>query len=177
MKHMGTAAAFKRHFSSAALGEIFRSPIAGQGLRALTDIAKGQVIGLYGGRRFASLHEWMASGANDGRYLFSLGNGSVIDGKRSRLGKVNHSCEPNLTVVPVVLGQQAEMLFLAQRDIAAGEEFTLDYHLSVPDGEPLDLSQWRCQCSTPSCRGWMYAPDRLRRALRHAGKETRPDAH
>ncbi len=158
---LGTPSAFKKHFSSPVLLEVFDSPIAGKGLRSLEPIKAGQLLGFYGGQRFASMKEWEESGRTDGRYLFSAGDGSVIDGKFARLGKVNHSCEPNLTVLPAALGSEPVIAFLAKRDIASGEELSLDYLIS---SDAPDLTKWVCNCGTSKCRGWMYHPDLLKKA-------------
>lgn len=57
---------------------------------------------------------------------------------------INHSCAPNC-FSRVVRGH---MLFFALRDIAAGEEITLDYTPSQHPGRP-------CTCGAPNCRGVM----------------------
>jgi uncharacterized protein len=57
---------------------------------------------------------------------------------------INHSCEPNC-FSRVTHGR---MLFFALRDIAAGEELTLDYTPSQHPGR-------RCTCGAAKCRGVM----------------------
>ncbi|MBA3272423.1 MAG: SET domain-containing protein-lysine N-methyltransferase [Chthoniobacterales bacterium] len=57
---------------------------------------------------------------------------------------INHSCAPNC-FSRVIHGH---MLFFALRDIAAGEELTLDYTPSQHPGRP-------CTCGAPNCRGVM----------------------
>jgi SET domain-containing protein len=57
---------------------------------------------------------------------------------------INHSCEPNC-FSRVMHGH---MIFFALRDIAAGEEITLDYTPSQHPGR-------RCTCGAPNCRGVM----------------------
>lgn len=57
---------------------------------------------------------------------------------------INHSCAPNC-FSRVLHGH---MLFFALRDIAAGEEITLDYTPSQHPGRP-------CMCGAPNCRGVM----------------------
>lgn len=54
---------------------------------------------------------------------------------------INHSCEPTL-------GYDAEGNVVAARNIAAGEELTIDYGcFSVNIDET-----WECQCGSPKCR-------------------------
>ena len=43
---------------------------------------------------------------------------------------LNHSCEPNV-------GVQGQIVFVAMRDVAAGEELTLDYGTIDHDAEPM----------------------------------------
>ena len=54
---------------------------------------------------------------------------------------LNHSCEPNLSV-------RGKREMIALRDIAAGEELTFDYSITV-DELPWTMD---CLCATPSCR-------------------------
>jgi hypothetical protein len=53
---------------------------------------------------------------------------------------LNHSCEPNV-------GIQGQIVFVAMRDVAAGEELTLDYATIDHDTEPMP-----CRCGAPGCR-------------------------
>jgi SET domain-containing protein len=54
---------------------------------------------------------------------------------------INHSCEPNC----FSRVQHGRMLFFALRDIAPGEELTLDYTPSQHPGRP-------CTCGAAKCR-------------------------
>lgn len=68
-----------------------------------------------------------------------------VDGSRGGNGMqyVNHSCTPN-TFMRIIHGH---VIFFALRDIAPGEELTLDYVNSYhPDS-------YRCRCKSPGCRG------------------------
>lgn len=53
---------------------------------------------------------------------------------------LNHSCEPN--------AMRSGVKVLAWRDIAAGEEITIDYRLNAFDGD-----SWPCLCGAVSCTG------------------------
>lgn len=57
---------------------------------------------------------------------------------------INHSCAPNC----FSRVSHGHMLFFALREIAAGEEITLDYTPSQHPGR-------RCTCGAPNCRGVM----------------------
>lgn len=80
-------------------------------------------------------------------YTLWLDDGSVIDGmfggNESRY--FNHSCAPNCWIEE----EQGRVYFVAARDIAAGEELTIDYAYDpIP---PLDP----CRCGAPTCRGYI----------------------
>jgi hypothetical protein len=71
------------------------------------------------------------------------------------LMRVNHSCEPNV-------GMGGNVLLVSMRDIAAGEELTIDYALFLADpGFAMD-----CRCRTPACRGVVRGTDWMRADLR-----------
>ena len=57
------------------------------------------------------------------------------------LGPINHSCEPTL-------GWTDERTLIAMRDIAAGEELTVDYATAIDDPDYVLL----CHCETYRCR-------------------------
>ena len=71
--------------------------------------------------------------------------------------RVNHSCEPNA-------GLGGNVLLVSMRDIAAGEEITLDYALFLADPD----FAMACHCGAGACRGivtgtdWMLADVRER---------------
>jgi hypothetical protein len=60
----------------------------------------------------------------------------------------NHSCEPNA-------GMCGQIVLVAMRDIAAGEEVCFDY--AMTDGTPYD--EFECACGSPSCRGRVTGDD------------------
>jgi hypothetical protein len=97
---------------------------------------------------------------------------------------INHACEPNL-------GLTGNVVLVAMRDIAVGEELTYDYATS--DGS--DYDEFECHCGSALCRGkvsghdWMlpelqlryrgsFSPYLARRiaALVSVGAERRPFA-
>lgn len=76
-------------------------------------------------------------------YAYPISNEVYIlwDNNPSEWAPQNHSCEPNTAY--------RGLNVVALRDIAKGEELTLDYaELLNETAEPFD-----CQCGTPSCRG------------------------
>ena len=69
------------------------------------------------------------------------------DGKTVLIGfpdrHVNHSCDPNAYLVYVEGG----CWLVARRDIAQGEEITIDYAINLVNG-----SAWPCNCGAKRCR-------------------------
>ena len=135
----------KRHWSEIyASLRIGRSRIVGRGLftpRAIAARAKigeyeGEVIGLREARRRVK-----------GRAVIAIVEleRHAIDGTGCARGFrwINHSCRPNtfMRCTP----ERAE--FYALRDIAAGEELTVDYGVNQHDG------RLACRCGAPGCRG------------------------
>src|SRR5207248_9896344 len=60
---------------------------------------------------------------------------------------LNHSCEPNV-------GIQGQIVFVAMRDVAAGEELTLDYATIERPAEPM-----ACRCGAKGCRRLITGQD------------------
>ena len=71
----------------------------------------------------------------------------AIDARGMRTGFrfINHSCQPNTFMRRTK--ERAE--FYALRDIAKGEELTVDYRPSHHEGK------LRCRCGAPGCFGWI----------------------
>jgi SET domain-containing protein len=121
-----------------------RSRIVGRGLFAGTRIAvrekigefEGEAIGLREARRRAK-----------GRSVIAIVEleRHALDATDSLRGFrfINHSCDPNTFIRCTA----ARAEFYALRDIAAGEELTVDYGESHHDG------QLRCRCGAVNCRG------------------------
>jgi len=61
---------------------------------------------------------------------------------------VNHSCQPNA-------GLSGQIVLLALRDIAAGEEVCYDYATS----DSCPYHEFECACGSPQCRGWVTGSD------------------
>lgn len=78
-------------------------------------------------------------------YLFSLPAGGFIDGAIGGNGAqiINHCCNPNL----LVRRTRQRVYYFAGRDIAAGEELTIDYRF------PANSTPTPCRCGSPNCRG------------------------
>lgn len=61
---------------------------------------------------------------------------------------INHSCNPNA-------GLSGQIVLVAMRDIAPGEEVCFDY--AMTDGSDYDV--FDCECGAPNCRGRVRGTD------------------
>ncbi|PID51790.1 MAG: hypothetical protein CR972_05315 [Candidatus Moraniibacteriota bacterium] len=95
---------------------------AGLGLFAQKNITKDDFVIEYTGE--AITHD--QADARGGRYLFTLNDDVVLDGKgREHTARyINHSCDPNMEAV---IEDDAHIMFYAIKNITKGEELTFDY--------------------------------------------------
>jgi SET domain-containing protein len=117
------------------------SDIEGLGLFATSPIAKGEIVGVLGGqiiddaelREIARTRSKYNSLAVDEGVNLLLGDDEVIT-------RGNHSCDSNMWM-------RDAFTLEARRDIAAGEELTIDYGLQT-------AVDWEmaCNCGSPLCR-------------------------
>lgn len=127
------------------------SAIAGRGLVAVAPIAKDEVVAIKGGHVVdtATLHSLPEPLQNsevqiaDGFHLVAR---EAAEYEPVMLF-VNHSCQPNV-------GFAGNIVLVAMRDIAAGEELTTDYALFDDSDEAMD-----CRCGSPDCRGVVDGKD------------------
>ena len=127
------------------------SDIEGRGLIAVAPIAAGEIVAIKGGHIVdtATLHTLPERLQNsdvqiaDGFHLAALEEAEY----EPVMLFLNHSCEPNV-------GFAGNIVLVAMRDIAAGEELTTDYALFDDyDGE------MECRCGTAYCRGVISGRD------------------
>ena len=135
------------------------SAIEGRGLIAAAAIAAGEVVAIKGGHivdtaTLRSLPEPLANSdvqIADGFHLVALEEAEY----EPVMLFINHSCEPNV-------GFAGNIVLVAMRDIAPGEELTTDYALFDDyDGE------MECRCGTGSCRTAIGGRDWQRAELQH----------
>ncbi|MCL4257544.1 MAG: SET domain-containing protein [Anaerolineales bacterium] len=122
--------------------------VEGRGMFAVQPIAKNEIVTIWGGdvvptAIFKDLGEHQkrqSAQVADGFYLVSSkpGPGDYI----------NHSCDANA-------GIRGQIVIVAMRDIAVGEEVCIDYAMcdSTPDED------FECACGSANCRGTITSED------------------
>lgn len=141
----------------------------GRGVFALQPIAEGEIVIQYVGEIISwdeaqDRHPQNPDDPNH-TFYFQRDDGCVIDaghhGNSARW--INHSCEPNCSSEETEAG---EVYIYALRNIAAGEEITYDYGLTLDERyTPRLKAEYACHCGSARCRGTMLAPKRRLRAL------------
>ncbi len=120
------------------------SMIEGYGLFAVRPIKKDELIGIKGGhiidwktlKKYENLIGDSYLQIDDDFVLAPLSKKEV----KGVMMFLNHSCEPNV-------GTRGEIIFVAMRDIKAGEELTIDYAMIDSDRYKM-----KCACGRKSCR-------------------------
>lgn len=137
--------------------EVRSSPIQGKGLFATRAIAKGEIVAAKGGHVLTK-QAWTALerdlGPADIQVSDDLFIAPVTQSERDGgMLYTNHSCDPNLAI-------QGQIVLVAMRDIAPGEELTIDW-ATTDDGE----YEMRCRCGSPHCRGTVTGRDWMKKEL------------
>jgi SET domain-containing protein len=120
------------------------SPIHRMGVYAAEPIPARRKVIEYTGERI-SRRETRRRGMGPQTYLFTLDAYWTLDGSVGGSGAeyINHSCEPNLRASI----QKGHILYISKREIATGEELTVDYNFSR------EIDDVPCRCGARRCRG------------------------
>ena len=137
--------------------DVRHSPIHGQGLFAKQAISAGEIVAVKGGH-ILNTHEWAALLPKLGAADIQISEDLFIAPARpeQREGSMvytNHSCDPNIAI-------QGQIVFVAMRDIAPGEELTHDW--ATTDDQDYEIA---CTCGRPNCRGVITGKDWMNEAL------------
>lgn len=159
--------------------QVFRTQRKGWGVRALEPIPRGSFVCEYAGEvlGFAEAQRRIrAQAPEEPNYIIAvrehLHDGRVMETfvDPTRIGNVgrflNHSCEPNLLMVPVRVDSMVPKLALfAATDIPAGEELSYDYSgrfqnvaRASREHEPLEEDnslRKPCYCGSPTCASFL----------------------
>jgi len=127
------------------------SPIHGRGLFAVEPLAAGEVVCVKGGYVFdretlRAMPGWFRAAeiqVADNLFIGPLSE----DEREGSMIFSNHSCEPNI-------GVRGQVVFVALRDIAAGEELTHDWATTDDDDYELE-----CRCGAAACRKVLTGKD------------------
>ncbi|MFY9555606.1 MAG: SET domain-containing protein-lysine N-methyltransferase [Blastocatellia bacterium] len=133
------------------------SSIQGRGLFAIEMISKGEIVCIKGGNIF-DRRTLLEVSKTLGPAEIQIGDDFFIGplSEEEREGSMifsNHSCEPNI-------GVQGQIVFVAMRDIRAGEELTHDW--ATTDNDTYEME---CQCGAATCRKVITGQDWRRRDL------------
>jgi SET domain-containing protein len=133
------------------------SPIHGRGLFAVAHIARGDVVAVKGGH-VLSAAQWRTLEPTLGSAEIQLSEELFIapveaSEREGSMVYLNHSCAPNCAIA-------GQIVFVAMRDIAAGEELTHDW--ATTDDLDYDLA---CHCGSAACRGRITGKDWMKPEL------------
>ena len=131
--------------------EVRQDTLAGRGVVALAGIAKDEIVAIKAGNIItrAELEQAtqaagdMALQIDDDFYLAPR----TADDVEDMSVFINHSCDPNV-------GFRGQVVYVAMRDIRAGEELCHDYSMERADNYLLD-----CHCGSALCRGKVTGQD------------------
>jgi hypothetical protein len=137
--------------------EVRPSPIQGKGLFATRPIAKGEIVAAKGGHVLTT-QAWTALESDLGPADIQVSDDLFIAPvtQTERAGSMlytNHSCDPNLAI-------QGQIVLVAMRDIAPGEELTIDW-ATTDDGD----YEMQCRCGSAHCRGTVTGKDWMKKEL------------
>ncbi|RPD58446.1 SET domain-containing protein [Lentinus tigrinus ALCF2SS1-6] len=161
--------------------EVFRTRNCGWGARATVALPPGKVLGIYTGllirREEADTYQGerksyifdldVHEGADDDDETDKYSVDGHAHGNWTRF--VNHSCEPNLRVYPVVWDtipelNQPYLAFVAMKNIPPRTELTIDYDPKAAEEARRSKGKHRqrtpegarhCMCGSANCRGWV----------------------
>lgn len=128
------------------------SAIEGRGLFAKAPIAAGETVVVKGGHVMTT-EQRNRVGETPGPAEVQIDDGLFIGPvsaaeREGGMMHLNHSCNPNV-------GVRGQIVFVAMRDIAAGEELTFDYAMTDDEyGLTMD-----CNCGATDCRGTVTGKD------------------
>jgi SET domain-containing protein len=131
------------------------SSIEGLGLFATSPIANGDAVGILGGRVIDDVELRRIAQARSKYNSAAIAEGvNLLLEDDEVITRGNHSCDSNLWM-------RDELTLEARRDIATGEEVTIDYALQT------SVADWKmaCSCGSRLCRKVVRGDDWMRPEL------------
>ena len=131
--------------------EVRENTLAGRGVVAIENIGKDEIVAIKAGN-IVSRDEIQEVTRNAGDLALQIDDDFYIAPRTPEEADemsvyINHSCDPNV-------GFRGQVVYVAMRDIAAGEELCHDYAMERSDDYSLD-----CRCGSPMCRGKVSGED------------------
>ena len=123
------------------------SPIDGQGVFAAEPIMRWRKIGEIRGESISVVEARIRATRHERVMMVEISPERAIDFSRSSdpMRYTNHSCAPNARLDI----RQGRVEFYALRDIAPGDEITVDYGPTHHEG------RLACRCGAAGCAGWL----------------------
>jgi SET domain-containing protein len=139
-----TAHRWKQTVPGEANLSVRKSQLHGLGCFTTVRFLKGNCIAEYSGERISRKEAMRRMQGSDGSRISELEAECYIDGSVNgdQTQYINHSCDPNADAF--VIG--GSLFIFALREIAPGEELTVDYLNSFEQDQSV------CQCRTAPCR-------------------------
>jgi uncharacterized protein len=132
--------------------EVRQSPIHGRGLFATADMAKDEIVMIKGGHIVSRDFLQREVTPKLGPVELQIGDDLFItpvtaDEREGSMLYSNHSCDPSL-------GLRGSIVFVALRNIQAGEELTHDWCMTDDDSYETE-----CTCGSANCRRVLTGKD------------------
>jgi hypothetical protein len=133
------------------------SPIEGRGLFAVEPLDKGEIVCVKGGHIFdrqtlGDIQQRLGPAEIQRAEDLFIGPLSA-EAREGSMIFSNHSCDPNI-------GVRGQIVFVAMRDIEAGEELTHDWATTDDD-----IYEMKCNCGARNCREVVTGQDWRRKDL------------
>lgn len=139
-----------------AKAEARQTPDHGDGAFAIAPIAAGEIVAVFGGFPITRAGLEALPEERKRRSIQIDVDLFLVSGEVREPGDmVNHSCDPNC-------GMRGDIIVVARRDIAVGEELSYDYAMS----DASDYDEFDCRCGTAACRRVIRGSDWRNPALR-----------
>lgn len=114
----------------------------GDGAFAIAPISAGETVAVFGGFPVTRAGLEALSKERKRRSIQIDADLYLVSGEVREAGDmVNHSCDPSC-------GMRGDIIVVARRDIAVGEELTFDYAMS----DASDYDEFECRCGAAACR-------------------------
>jgi hypothetical protein len=131
--------------------EVREDSLEGRGVIALQDIARDEIVAIKAGHVVTG-DEIEHITAEVGDFALQIDDGFYISPRTAdevddMTVFINHSCDPNI-------GFRGQVVYVAMREIKAGEELCHDYSMERSDNYSLD-----CRCGSSRCRGKVTGQD------------------